>query len=208
MKYLLFASALLLATSCARPPSAQPPQSEPIGADAITPDSTLAATPVKLHLFAGDSGTAPQEVVRRRLFGLLPAKKVASHKLAGSQLPRKCKGCIFNVVAGNQTVAGKKATVAAGDGAVASRIEKKAGPAIVASDSATSNNVAGPGNIQATNGNNNAPTLTAPVQQSPDWRATLAKPVGYALASVGTLLLVGGAIFLIVAYKRRKQLEV
>ena len=107
---------------------------------------------------------------------------------------------------GDATIASKKAQVAAGAGAVASVIEKKAGPAIVASDSSTQNVVLGGGNIQATNGNNNTPNLTAPVQEAADWRATLAKPFGAVGAGVLTIVLVGGCIYLIVAYKRRKVL--
>jgi hypothetical protein len=105
------------------------------------------------------------------------------------------------------TTVGKKATAATAEGAVATVIEKKAGPAIVASDSSTQNAILGGGNIQATNGNNNTPQLTAPVQQAADWRATLAKPTGYVLAGLGTVLLVGGCIYLIAAYKRRNLLH-
>ena len=74
-------------------------------------------------------------------------------------MPRKCKGCTF-IVGDNAAVAGKKATLAAGDGAVASHIEKKAGPAVVASDSSTLNAVAGGGNLAATQGDNNTTSQT------------------------------------------------
>jgi len=122
------------------------------------------------------------------------------------QLPRKCKGCTFNVAAGNQTIAGKKAQVAAGDGATASVIEKKAGPAVVASDSSTLNALTGGGNLAAVHGDGNTLPQTATTQQAADWRATLAKPAGAVLASGLAVVLVGGCIFLIAAYRRRKTL--
>lgn len=199
MKYLFIALAAGIGlASCARPNTPPPPKAEPIGLD----------SPIELRLHANDSGYTPSQVVRRRLFGLLPPKAAPLPEVAG--VPRKCKGCTFNLVTGNQTnsTVGKKATAATAEGAVASVVGKKAGPAIVASDSVQQNAVGGPGNILATNGNNNTPTLSAPVQQPPDWRAMLAKPGGYALASIGTLLVVGGSIFLIAAYRRRKKLLV
>jgi hypothetical protein len=128
---------------------------------------------------------------------------VAKHPNA-TQVPRKCKGCTFNVVAGNQTNAAKKAQVL-GDGASNTQTGKKSGDIIKADSGAIVSKVGGPGNIQTTRGNNNAPQLSAPVQEAADWRATIAKPVGYALASMGTLLIVGGCIVLIAAYRRRHK---
>jgi hypothetical protein len=122
-----------------------------------------------------------------------------------ASLPRKCKGCTF-IVGDNTTLAGKKAQVAAGAGATASVIEKKTGPAQVASDSSALNAVGGSGNLATAHGDGNTLPQTTTTQQAADWRATLAKPVGYALASVGTVLIVGGVIFLIAAYRRRKKL--
>jgi len=123
-----------------------------------------------------------------------------------ARIGKKSTVNIYNAPATVTTI-GKNATGAVGAGAVASVIEKKAGPAIVASDSSTSNAILGGGNIQATTGNNNAPQLTAPVQQAADWRATLAKPTGYVLAALGTVVIVGGCIYLIAAYKRRNLLN-
>jgi hypothetical protein len=136
----------------------------------------------------------------RRLF---PAKQQSVSDTHVGNMPRKCKGCTINVVAGDQhnSTTGKKATSATGAGAVATVIEKKAGPAIVASDSSTSNAILGGGNIQATTGNNNTPQLTAPVQQAADWKATLAKPAGYVFA-IGLVCLI---IFLLI--KRRNSLS-
>jgi hypothetical protein len=76
----------------------------------------------------------------RRLFGLLPAKsdsKPAAVRTA-SELPRKCKGCTFNVVAGNQTnqhVA--KNGQLLGDGASNTQTGKKSGAVIKADSGAT-----------------------------------------------------------------------
>jgi len=156
--------------------------------------------------------TSPVTKPRRRLLGLLPAKKVASSpqkvasdKLADGKLPRKCKGCTI-VYGDNNTVADKKGQ-ALGAGASNTQTGKKSGDIIKADSGAMVNKVAGPGNAQGTRGNNNTPMLTAPVQQPPDWRATLAKPAGYVVAAVGTVLIVGGCIFLIAAYKRRNLLN-
>jgi hypothetical protein len=134
----------------------------------------------------------------------VPKKPVSAGVANATQVPRKCKGCTFNVVAGNQTNAAKKAQ-ALGDGASNTQTGKKSGDIIKADSGANVNKVAGPGNVQTTRGNNNTPQLSAPVQQAADWRATIAKPVGYALATMGTLLIVGGCIVLIVAYKRRQK---
>jgi hypothetical protein len=118
------------------------------------------------------------------------------------QLPRKCKGC--TIVYGNAQVVGKKGQ-ALGDGASNTATGKKSGDIIKADSGAIVSKVGGPGNTQTTRGNNNTPQLSAPVKEAPDWRATIAKPVGYALASMGTLLIVGGCIVLIAAYRRRQK---
>ncbi len=93
-----------------------------------------------------------------------------------SQVPKKCKGCTFNLVAGNQTNAGKKAQVAAGAGAVASVTGKKSGPAVIASDSSTLNAVAGGGNLAAVQGDGNTTTLTKQdtTKEAPGLLATIA----------------------------------
>ncbi len=183
MKYLLFFCALLLA-SCARPNTPPPPKAEPIGLD----------SPIKLRLHADDSGYTPSQVVRRRVFGLLPPKKVAtssSSPLSGREgVPRKCKGCTFNLVAGNQTnnTAGKKATQAAGDGATATSVPKASAPVATASGDATDNTKAGQrGGAAAT-----APGATA--------TATTTKPGFWAAALPGLGILAGiGAIWWVVA---------
>jgi hypothetical protein len=126
---------------------------------------------------------------------------VATHPNA-TQVPRKCKGC--TIVYGNAQVVGKKAQVL-GDGASNTETGKKSGDIIKADSGAIVSKVGGPGNTQTTRGNNNTPQLSAPVKEASDWRATIAKPVGYALATMGTLLIVGGCIVLIAAYKRRQK---
>jgi hypothetical protein len=214
MKYLLFFCALL--ASCARPPVAQPPHSEPIGADALTPNDSLAQVPIDFKMHAADSGSTPQEALRRRVFGLLPPKKVASSpqnvasdNLTGYKLPRKCKGCTFNLVTGNQTnsTAGKKATLAAGDGATASVVGKKAGPAIVASDSSTLNAIEGGGNLAAVHGDGNQLTQTKADIEPPGIGATIAKAIA---GPTGIMLAVGlsiGAIYLLVLWRKKKAVE-
>lgn len=119
MKYFLLAGAALLLASCAHPNTPPPPQAEPIGLD----------SPIELRLHADDSGYTPSQVVRRRLFGLLPPKAAPLPEQAG--VPRKCKGCTFNTVAGNQTnnTAAKNATQAAGDGATATAVATASGDA-------------------------------------------------------------------------------
>jgi hypothetical protein len=74
-------------------------------------------------------------------------------------MPRKCKGCTF-IVGDNTTLAGKKAQVAAGDGASATVTGKKSGPAIINTDSSTLNAVAGGGNLAAVQGDGNTTSLT------------------------------------------------
>lgn len=124
-------------------------------------------------------------------------------------MPRKCKGCVFNTVAGDQTnsTAGKKATVAAGDNAVASHIEKKAGPAVVGSDSATLNNV-GTGNLAATNGDGNTTTQTKADVEPPSIGATIAArltgPLGWALG-VAALGVMGYGVYRLWPLLRRKD---
>jgi hypothetical protein len=142
---------------------------------------------------------------KRRLFGLLPPKKAATAAPGAiltaqnaAQLPRKCKGCTFNVVAGNQDnqhVA--KNGQLLGAGASNTQTGKKSGDIIKADSGAIVNKVGGAGNAQTTRGNNNTPQLSAPVQQAADWKATLAKPVGIALV----------LLLLFIFYKRRKSLS-
>jgi hypothetical protein len=128
-------------------------------------------------------------------------------------LPVKAgKKSVINIYKGpaniTTTNTGKKGRSIVGEGASNTEAGKKSGPIIKADSGAHVNTLTGPGNIQATNGNNNAPQLSAPVQQAADWRAVLAKPAGAVGAGVLSLVLVGGCIYLIAAYKRRKAAQV
>jgi len=165
MKYFLIAGALLLA-SCAHPNTPPPPHSEPIGADSLTSADSLASQPIELKLHAADSGYTPQQVVRRRLFGLLPPKAAPT---AG--VPRKCKGCTFNLVAGNQTntTAAKKSTVAAGDGASATTVAKASAPVATSSGDATDNTKAGQRGGAAATAPNSKATATTEKAGFPWW---------------------------------------
>jgi hypothetical protein len=120
---------------------------------------------------------------KRRLFGLLPAKKPASTALG------KCKGCTF-IVGNNNTVGGKKS-----------------GDIIQADSGAIVSKVAGPGNNQTTRGNNNTPTLTAPVQEASDWKAELAKPAGEVAATAVGLGLLAGLGYLFFLWRKKKAAE-
>lgn len=94
---------------------------------------------------------------------LNPFRQLAPAPQALAGMPvRLGKKATVNVYYGAATItnAGKKSTVAAGAGAVASHIEKKAGPAVVASDSSTLNAVAGGGNLAAVQGDGNSTSLT------------------------------------------------
>jgi len=167
MKYLILGLAGLLLANCTRPPVAPPPHSEPIGLDSFSADSTLAQNSIKLRLHADDSGYTSQQVVRRRLFGLLPSK--AAPSVVG--VPRKCKGCTFNLVAGNQTnaVVGKKATAAVGDGASATAVAKASAPVATSAGDATDNTKVGQRGGAAATAPNATATATTEKAGFPWW---------------------------------------
>jgi hypothetical protein len=94
---------------------------------------------------------------------LNPFRPAAAAPQALAGMPTRIgKKATLNVYYGTTTItnAGKKSTVAAGAGAVATVIEKKAGPAVVASDSSTLNAVAGGGNLAAVQGDGNTTSQT------------------------------------------------
>lgn len=108
----------------------------------LTPHSVVEA-------FRGGLDT-PAAPPPRRLFGLLPPKKVvsspenvASDKLSGGK-PRKCKGCTIVYSAGPATVTtttvGKKATAATAEGAAATTIGKAKGPTAIGDSAAATDN--------------------------------------------------------------------
>jgi hypothetical protein len=125
-------------------------------------------------------------------------------------LPVKAgKKSVINIYKGPATITttntGKKGRSLVGEGASNTETGKKSGDLIRADSGANVNKVAGPGNVQTTRGNNNAPQFSAPVQEAANWRTVLAKPAGAVGAGVLTIILVGGCIFLIAAYKRRQK---
>jgi hypothetical protein len=218
IRYLLLGATLLASCASTRP-TYQPTAGERRSAHAAgplyyeaTPDS-LPAPKMPLSLGVHVAGKSRAKVSRQSARVLRrwhrqfqrDAKRYTRVGVAEASLPKKCKGC--TIVYGDATVAGKKAQVAAGAGAVASVVEKKAGPAQVASDSSTQNALLGAGNLAAVHGDGNTLPQTTTTQQAADWRATLAKPIGYALATLGTVLIGGGAIYLIVAYRRKNLLN-
>ncbi|MVN78910.1 hypothetical protein GO988_21485 [Hymenobacter sp. HMF4947] len=105
----------------------------------------------------------PSTSLFHRLFS--SKQPVPTSQAAGNwPVPGKCKGCVFNVVAGNQTnsAVGKKGSGAVGEGAAVTTTTtgKNSGPAVINSDSSTQNAIGQGGNISATNGNNNATEQT------------------------------------------------
>lgn len=166
-----------------------------------TPKWAVAVPPVKVDSIVVE----PHRTLLDKLLGRKPERYVSD-----SHVGNIGKKSTVNIYHGPATVTtttlGKKSTGAVGAGAVASVIEKKAGPAQVASDSSTQNALLGGGNLANVPGDGSTLPQTATTQEAADWRATLTKPAGYLLAGLGTVLIVGGAIFLIVAYKRRNLL--
>jgi hypothetical protein len=183
---------------------------------------------------AGDGGTRPLDSVvvvpyaqpqpgRSTAFWqkLNPfrSKPATSQKLLkptsiSSFSPAKVKNSTVNVYYGkakvtNSTV-GKKGNGATGDGAgvTTTDIGKNAGPAVVG-DASTQHALTGGGNLAAQQGNGNSAEQTKQdtIEEASGWQAELAKPTGKVIAGVVAVLLVGGCIYLIVAYKRRKALQ-
>jgi hypothetical protein len=215
MKYLLPLACLALASCAAQKALPQYTEAEKAaqrgGISYWQPDSTscadtlphtprwaVAVPPVKVDSVIVEW----QPTFLEKLLGLQP--KPYHVAVVPARIGKKSTINVYH----NSTVtnAEKKAQVAVGAGATASVIEKKAGPAQVASDSSTQNALLGGGNLAAVRGNGNTLPQTATTQEAADWRATLAKPAGYVLAGLGTVLIVGGAIYLIVAYRRRNLL--
>jgi hypothetical protein len=220
MKYLLAAACLALASCASQRQHA--PTRPPAEAVSAVPDEGPAYMPGQLtqqpetpsitasKTRKGDETKMAPIPSKNGFLGLFGRKQTKEVVQNSPYLPsKKCKGCTFNLVAGDQTnsVVGKKATGAVGTGAVASVIEKKAGPAQVASDSSTQNALLGAGNLAAVRGDGNTLPQTTTTQEAADWRAMLAKPAGEVAATALVLLLVAGAAWGIIAYKRRKALS-
>ena len=122
-------------------------------------------------------------------------------------LPRKCKGCTFNTVLGNQTNAAKKAQAATGTGAALTVAGKKAGP-IIKADSAASVQVASSKAGPAQAGHDNTATTVAK-------RGLLAGllhwlPWGLGIAAVGAAAWFGLPVvwpLLLAAFRRKKSTD-
>jgi hypothetical protein len=104
------------------------------------------------------------------------------------------------------TTAGKKATVAVGAGAVASVIEKKAGPAQVATDSSLLNAVSGGGNLQAVHGNDNRLEATKQdtTEEAPGIGATVAAKL---FGPLGIVVAAGVVVIGVVLWRKKKQAQ-
>jgi hypothetical protein len=174
MKYYLIAAASLLLASCTRPPVTTPPHSEPIGADALPPNDTRAQLPPGDTEFINplDSVVVSRPPSRLdKLLGRTPKAWKVPLTVAHQPVSLGKKSTV-NVYYGAVTNAGKKAQVAAGDGAAVVVAAKKAGPVVLA-DSGAKVNVASSkkGPAQAGEGN----VATAPAPGFPWW--VLAIPV-------------------------------
>jgi hypothetical protein len=163
--YILALASCLAIASCTRPPATHPPQSEPIGADAL---------PAQLDSIV--IARAPSAL--DKLLGRTPKPWKVAPIVAHQPVSLGTKSTV-NMYYGAVTNAGKKAQVAAGEGAVASVVGKKAGPAVVASDSSTltytDNTKAGQRGGAAATGQGSTATATTEKAGFPYW--VLAIPV-------------------------------
>ena len=166
------------------------------------PNAGIVPVPVGLQ---ADSSTSrlpdtivPQSTAAPGLFRrLFPAKSTP----ALSSTPRKCKGCTFNYVQGNQSTVtvGKKSTAATGDGAKVAVAGKNS---TQATDSAQA--VATGGGAAAVGAGASASGGAAPVE-APGWKAALAGPVGKAGAVLLVLALGGVVWYLLPLLPKRKK---
>jgi hypothetical protein len=141
-----------------------------------------------------------------RLFGHKP--QTAIYVGQSSIKAGKKSTITINKVAGNQTTqqVGKKGQLL-GPGASNTQTGKKSGDIITADSGAIVSKVGGPGNTQTIRGNNNTPTLTAPVQEASDWKAELAKPAGEVAATAVALAVVAGLGYLFFLWRKKKAAE-
>lgn len=164
----------------------------------VRPDSSATELVKADKLVEKPYSTAP----KRSLLDRITGKNKPARQVASTGMPAKCKGCTFNVVAGNQTnnTAGKNATAGTGAtgggkasapvaGAGGSAIEKAKAPVTTGTGDATDQS--GAGVASTIKGDNNAPKLTNTAPEAPGIGATIAsnltKPLGVvvALAVVG-----------------------
>jgi hypothetical protein len=196
--YLLLAVGLALANCTTTKPPKPAPRAES-ASDATPPAAGLVnatQTPT----------TLPVMGVKKGLIAQLLSHSKPETQLSGgvatptnaTQMPRKCKGCQITIQNGN----GNTASTKQGD-------TKAKGGAVVSQDSSSASGLTGSGNLATTKGNNNATTQTKQdtTEEASDWKAELAKPTGAVIAGVVTIVLIGGCLYLIAAYKRRKALQ-
>jgi hypothetical protein len=126
---------------------------------------------------------------------------------APSTVPRKYKGCTFNVVAGDQTnsATGKKGTSATGEQAraTATTTGKNSGPVVAGSDSTSQIDQHGATNAATTRGNNNSTGQTNTALEAPGVGATIAGAIATPLGKALAVLLVGGVVWGIVAWRKK-----
>jgi hypothetical protein len=196
MKYLALLSFLLLAGchTSRRPPELARP------AEAVAQPAPT-ANPQKP---TGNLGhEAPKKGLIGRIFspskpetGLLPGPQAHTNT---TQIPRKCKGCVFNTVAGNQAnnTAGKNA--AAGDGA--STVVKPDAP--VATNGATSQDFTKQGQRGGAAASGPGSTATATTIKPPTpW---LKYGLWLAGAGLAYWVILGGGGAVLLALVRRKS---
>lgn len=133
----------------------------------------------------------------KRIFS---ANKSEAHSLPGAethpnttQIPRKCKHCIINEVAGNQTNSsnGKKGLSTTGDGSNTTKIEKPKAP--VATGQSTAKDQSHSGISSDVTGNNNAPVLTNSETAKPSLWQKL-KPWVFGAVGLGVLWLLASLL--------------
>jgi hypothetical protein len=129
----------------------------------------------------------------------------------GQSMPRKCKHCTFNQVGGNQTnsTTAKKATSATGEQAraTATTTGKHSGPVVAGSDSTSQVNQAGATNAVAHHGNGDSVRQDNSAPQAPKAGAVVAdnlsRPLGYVVAGVATIVVVGSVVAVVIARRKR-----
>jgi hypothetical protein len=135
--YLLLAASLALASCATHKHLTQPlaPASLPTSGgrdEAARPNGVIVARePSALDKLLGRT---PKPWVVQPIVASRPID------IGNGPAPRKCKGCTFNLVNGNQTVAGKKANLAAGANAVATTVGKVKAPTAIGDSAAAVDN--------------------------------------------------------------------
>jgi hypothetical protein len=207
MKYTLCYCALALTLAGLSCTTSRPPAAVSPGAESRTAATDTAGDAPALP--AGVVVQPPQSAISKLLGWPKPAPTY--YPLGTPVVAGKKSTVTINQVAGNQSntnaTIGKKATAATGEGAVATVIEKKAGPAVVNSDSSTLNAVTGGGNLAAVQGDGNTTSQTKADVEPPSVAATIAQEL---TGPLGIMLAVGagvGLIYLLVLWRKKKAVE-